>query len=120
MRTKFDTALGIRLLYLGLLGLALANAVVLPFHSGLKAQEISRKIKTKIDPEYPELARRLNLKGMARVQVTIAPGGAVKEVKEIGGNPVLLDALVRAVKKWKYEPGDKESVFEVKFFFDGS
>ncbi len=85
----------------------------------LQAQE-TRKVKTKVDPEYPELARRLNLKGVVRVQVTVAAGGTVKEVKELGGNPVLLDALVRAVKKWKYEPADKDSVLEVKFDFTGS
>lgn len=78
----------------------------------------TRKIKTKVLPEYPELARRLNLKGVARVQVTVAPEGAVKDVKELGGNPVLLDALVRAVRKWKYEPAGKESLVEVKYDFN--
>jgi TonB family protein len=82
--------------------------------------EDSRRVKTKVDPEYPELARRLNLKGIVRVQVFIAAGGSVITVKELGGNPVLLDALIRAVKKWKYEPADKDSVIEVKFDFSGS
>lgn len=68
-------------------------------------------------PEYPELARRLNMRGTARVQVTIAPDGTVKEVKELGGNPVLVDALARAVKKWKYETAEKTSLLEVKFDF---
>jgi outer membrane biosynthesis protein TonB len=38
-------------------------------------------------------------------------------VKELGGNPVLVEALTRAVKKWKYEPAKKESLIEVKFDF---
>ncbi|HXB22604.1 MAG TPA: energy transducer TonB [Candidatus Solibacter sp.] len=104
---------------IALAGLLLLSLLCLPVHYGVQAQE-ARKIKTKVDPEYPELARRLNLKGVARVQVTVAPAGTVKEVKELGGNPVLLDALIRAVKKWKYEPADKESVLEVKFDFTGS
>lgn len=87
--------------------------------STLQAQE-TRKVKSKIDPEYPELARRLNLKGIVRVQVTIAAAGTVKNVKELGGNPVLLDALVKAVKKWKYEPADRDSVLEVVFDFTGT
>lgn len=90
---------------------------ILPSSRGADEQE-SRKIKTKVLPEYPELARRLNLRGMARVQVTVAPEGAVKDVKELGGNPVLLDALVRAVKKWRYEPAGKESLVEVKYDFN--
>jgi protein TonB len=101
-------------------GLLLLNLVGVWGNSRIQAQEATRKIKTKVDPEYPELARRLNLKGVVRVQVTVAPGGSVKDVKEIGGNPVLLDALIRAVRKWKYEPADKESVLEVKFDFTGS
>lgn len=91
-----------------------------PWNTGAEAQSATRKLKTSVPPEYPELARRLNLKGVARVQVKVAPEGAVKEVRELGGNPVLLDALIRAVKKWKYEPADKESVVEVQFDFTGS
>lgn len=76
-----------------------------------------RRIKSGEPPEYPELARRLSLRGTARVQATVAPDGTVKQVKELGGNPVLVDALARAVKKWKYEPSDKTSMVEVKFDF---
>ncbi len=84
--------------------------------SSMHAQETARKLRTGAPPEYPELAKKWNLKGLARVQVTIAPNGTVMEVDELGGNPVLLDALVRAVKKWKYTPGGKEQL-EVRFVF---
>jgi TonB family protein len=77
----------------------------------------SRKLKSGQPPEYPELARQMNIKGIARVMVTINPDGVVREVKEVGGHPLLIDALVRAVKKWKYEPAAKESVIEVKAEF---
>jgi hypothetical protein len=30
----------------------------------------------------------------------------------------LLSALVRAVKQWRYEPGPKESVMEIKAAFN--
>ena len=76
-----------------------------------------RKLRSGQPPEYPELARQMNIRGMARVMVTITPEGAVKEVKEVGGHPLLIDALVRAVKKWKYEPASKESIIEVKAEF---
>ncbi len=79
--------------------------------------EDTRKLKSSVPPEYPELARRLSLRGVARVQETIAPDGTVKEVKELGGNPVLVEALTRAVKNWKYEPANTTSVVEVKFEF---
>jgi len=79
--------------------------------------EDTRKPKSNPAPEYPELAKRLNIRGAARVRVTIAPDGSVKEVQEVGGNPVLVDALARAVKKWRYEPADKTSVIDVKYDF---
>lgn len=77
----------------------------------------SRKLKSGQPPEYPELARQMNIKGTARVMVTVAADGVVKEVKEVGGHPLLIDALIRAVKKWKYEPAPKETVIEVKAEF---
>jgi TonB family protein len=76
-----------------------------------------RKIKSSTPPEYPELARKLNIRGIARIQVTVAPDGTVKGAKELGGNPVLVDALMRTVKKWRYEPADRTSIIEVKFDF---
>lgn len=79
--------------------------------------QTERKIKTRVDPEYPELALKARMSGVARVELTVTPEGVVREVRELGGNPVLLGALVRAVKQWKYEPGPKESVMEVRASF---
>lgn len=76
-----------------------------------------RKIKVRIAPEYPELAKRTKITGVARVEMLVMADGSVKTVKEVGGNPVLLNALVSAVKKWRYEPASKESVMEVKANF---
>ncbi len=107
-------------------GLMLFGIVGQQFVTGIQTQSSpeakadakqSRKLKSGQPPEYPELARKMNIKGTARVMVTIAPDGIVKEVKEVGGHPLLIDALVRAVKKWKYEPASKESVIEVKADF---
>ena len=76
-----------------------------------------RKLKSKVDPEYPELARRARISGTARVTLTVTAEGNVKDVKELGGSPILLASLVRAVKQWKYEPAPKETEVEVKGVF---
>jgi len=76
-----------------------------------------RKLRTGMPPEYPDLARRMNIRGVAQVEATVAPDGSVTQVKELGGNPVLLDALRRAVKKWKYEPAKTTSIVNVKYDF---
>lgn len=102
-----------------ILGLLLLSCMVFPQTVQQQQQEpeSTRKLKSSVPPEYPELARRLNLRGTARVSVTVAADGRVTSAKELGGNPVLVDALIRAVKKWKYEPAAKETVVEVKFDF---
>ena len=99
----------------GTLPLVLAILLLVPV---LSYGEDTRKVKSSVPPEYPELARKLNIHGIARVEATVTPDGTVKSVKELGGNPVLVEALVRAVKKWKYEPADQTSVIQIKFDFE--
>lgn len=82
------------------------------------AQSITRKVKNRVDPVYPELAKRNNIVGSARVELLITPDGRVKEVKVLGGNPVLVQAVTAAVMKWKYEPAAEESSVVIKFDFN--
>jgi TonB family protein len=82
-----------------------------------QAQSTTRKLKVSVPPEYPELARKMNIQGVARVLLTVATDGRVVGVKELGGNPVLVASLVQAVHKWKYESADRESEIEVRFEF---
>jgi TonB family protein len=81
------------------------------------AQATSRKLKTGTPPEYPELAKKNNIRGTARVQLVVAFDGKVKDVKVLGGHPVLVQAVIEAVSKWKYEPSAQESIVIVKFDF---
>jgi TonB family protein len=81
------------------------------------AQGAARKIKTRVEPAYPELAKKNNISGSARVELLITPEGRVKDVKVLGGNPVLVQAVVTAVMKWRYEPAAEESTVVIKFDF---
>jgi len=85
--------------------------------SSQTSQSQARKLKVSVPPEYPELARKMNIQGVARVLLTVASDGRVVGVKELGGNPVLVAALTQAVRKWKYETADRESEIEVRFEF---
>jgi TonB family protein len=82
-----------------------------------QGQASARKVKVSVPPEYPEMARKLNIEGMARVLAIVNAEGNVVTVKELGGNPVLVAALIQAVKKWKYEAAEKESEIEVRYQF---
>jgi TonB family protein len=79
--------------------------------------DLERKVRTKVSPEYPELARRLNLHGNVKLLVVVAPDGNLKEAKAVGGNPILVNAAMDAVKKWKFEPAPTESSGTVEFRF---
>lgn len=79
--------------------------------------QATRKLKNRVEPVYPELAKKNNISGSARVELLIATDGRVKDVKVLGGNPVLVQAVVTAVTKWKYEPAAEESTVVVKFDF---
>ena len=81
-------------------------------------QEIARKLKNKVAPAYPELARRMSITGIVKVQITVDKNGAVKNTKLIGGHPILAGAAVDAVKKWRYESAAEETTGVVEFHFD--
>jgi TonB family protein len=80
--------------------------------------EIARRVKTKVQPVYPELARRMNLTGTVKVQVLVAQNGTVKDAKIVGGHPVLANAALDAVRKWRFEPATVESSGVVDFKFE--
>jgi hypothetical protein len=50
------------------------------------AEESKRKVKTKATPVYPDLAKRMNVGGKVKVEVTMAAEGHVK------GHPLLVQA----------------------------
>jgi TonB family protein len=79
--------------------------------------EGARPLEHSVPPLYPDLARQLTLRGTAQVQAWVNPDGTVKEVRVVGGHPLLADALAQAVKQWKYQRAPKETVELVKFSF---
>jgi TonB family protein len=80
-------------------------------------EEGKRKIKTKTNPVYPELARRMGLLGKVKIEVIIAPDGHVKNARLIGGHPVLVQPCLDAVKDWRFEPASEETTQIISFDF---
>jgi TonB family protein len=76
----------------------------------------SRKIKSKVSPQYPELARKMNVSGAVKLELVVGANGQVKSVRPLGGHPLLIDAAENAVKQWRYEPGVEETqIVEIRF-----
>ena len=90
---------------------ALALTLIIPALSSPAhgQEEVVRKIKSRVDPVYPELARRMHISGTVKLQVVVAKDGTVKSTKVIGGPPLLIDATVDAVKRWKFEEAKEET-----------
>jgi TonB family protein len=100
----------------GLLAFAAAATTFQPFPA-MGQGELTRKAKTKVAPAYPDLARRMNITGTVKVLVVVTPSGTLKDTKVVGGNPLLVNAAMDALKKWKFEPADTESSGTVEFKF---
>ena len=99
-----------------LLGLVAVSPVVSPVR-GYAQEELTRKVKNKVTPVYPEIARRMSITGTVRLAVVVSPGGALKSTKVVGGHPLLVNAAMDALKRWKFEPAAEESSGVVEFKF---
>lgn len=78
-----------------------------------------RKIASRTAPVYPDLAKKMHIHGVVRVEATVRPNGSVKSTRVLGGNPVLIEAAQDAVTKWKFEPSQGETTEVVQLSFEG-
>ena len=57
-----------------------------------------------VDPVYPTIARETRTEGMVILEATIDESGVVRNVKVLRSQPLLDQAAIDAVSKWKYTP----------------
>ncbi len=106
------------------LGLALVLAGVASLPVKVSAQDGAsetgkRKVRTRSMPEYPALARQMNVTGKVKIEAVVAADGHVVSMRVIGGSPLLVNAAQDALKKWRYEPASKDTLELVEFEFSG-
>lgn len=68
-------------------------------HNVMQAHLISSRT-----PIYPEIARQKGIKGRVILQVIVSKDGTVGHLRVVAGTPVLRNAALQAVAKWKYRP----------------
>ena len=78
----------------------------------------NRKMMIRVEPEYPDTLKRLGIGGTVRLRVTISAKGNVENVELLGGNPILGESAVAAVKQWVYTSGHSRTFTEVIIPFD--
>jgi TonB family protein len=95
------------------------------FPAGLHAQkqdetagDNQRKVINRVVPQYPDLARRMHLNGVVKIEAEVASNGTVKDVSLKGGHPVLAQAALNAVRKWRWAPAAHETAERIEVKFD--
>jgi TonB family protein len=86
---------------------------------GVPSSGAERKLITRVEPDYPETLKRLNIGGTVRLRVSISAKGNVEDVELLGGNPILGESATFAVKKWVYAAGRSRTIAEVSISFGG-
>jgi protein TonB len=81
-------------------------------------EDLVRRAKIKVQPQYPDLARKMNISGTVKIEVVVSPNGIVKDARVVGGHPVLASSALDAAKKWRFEPAGTESTGVIDFKFE--
>jgi TonB family protein len=72
----------------------------------ISPDDAAKHITKKVTPDYPSLARDTRITGSVFLQIDIDQAGTPSVVRLISGHPLLIQAAVDAVRKWKYRPFD--------------
>jgi TonB family protein len=102
------------------LGVALASASIETVRLRAQSEEApgsKRKVRSLGKPQYPDLAKRMNLSGAVKVEVVVGADGKVKRTRVLGGHPVFVPEAEKAAMQSEFEPGPKETVEVIEFKF---
>jgi TonB family protein len=62
------------------------------------------RLITKVQPQYPEIAKRERLQGKVRLHAIIGKDGSLKHIYVLSGYCSLAEASLDAIQKWRYSP----------------
>jgi TonB family protein len=79
-----------------------------------------RAVKVRVAPVYPEIAKRMRISGVVKLEATVDAEGKVMDVKTVSGNHALATAAQDAVRKWRFVPAPVQSTegMDIKFDLD--
>jgi len=83
------------------------NSLELAFWGSIeeKPDEFLKRLTYRPSPAYPVLAQRAGVHGVVLLQVKVTKDGHVEVQKVLQGEPVLADAAIDAVKRWRAKSG---------------
>jgi len=62
------------------------------------------RILDSVQPAYPSEAKRKGIQGDVMLRVIVGEDGGVEEIHLVRGSPALVEAAIKAVWQWRYEP----------------
>jgi protein TonB len=68
------------------------------------------RLITRVKPQYPEKARKKRIEGDVRIRIKIGKDGVPSDLTVLSGDPLLVDAALKAVRQWRYEPVKRNGV----------
>jgi len=68
------------------------------------ADVMAKLVIHRVDPDYPEAARRENLQGVIVLDVVVGRDGSVLDMHAVNGPAVLAQAAMDALRWWRFEP----------------
>ncbi|HEX3543676.1 MAG TPA: energy transducer TonB [Candidatus Acidoferrum sp.] len=68
------------------------------------ADDFRNRLTYSPHPIYPELAQRVGIQGVVKLQVRVQKDGRVEVLKLVQGEPALAEAAIAAVKQWRGKP----------------
>lgn len=98
----------------------LALAATFATHAALAADhplDSKRKVVNRVMPFYPQIARTMGLSGVVKIEVLVGNNGNPRLFDVKGGHPMLVQAAVDAVRKWKWEPASHETKEPIEVTF---
>ena len=83
------------------------NSLELAWNGGMRENpdEFLKRFASPPYPKFPDLALRAGIHGRVVLQVRVTKDGRVEVQKVLEGEPVLADAAIDAVKRWRAKPG---------------
>ena len=84
--------------------MARKDAHAQPPSAKVPAEVMERLLLRKVEPVYPEAARRANVQGVVVLDAVIAADGTVVNIRPVSGDDGLVPAAMDAARWWRFRP----------------
>lgn len=83
----------------------LVLAIFLTAHAAV-AQQRKISVQEFVAPIYPPIAKQAHIVGDVKLHFDVSPGGELQDVQVVTGHPMLAQAALDAIAKWRFHCDD--------------